>query len=101
MLYPLAANQALYPSNCNASNITTPPTTTCIFNDVTVGNNVVPGEPGDQYQATSGYDQTTGLGSVNVANLVNQWNSVTFSPTTTTLLLNDGDTASMSSTVNL
>ena len=50
---------------------------------------MVPGEPGDQYQATSGYDQTTGLGSVNVANLVNQWNSVTFSPTTTTLLLND------------
>ena len=44
VLYPLAANQALYPSNCNASNTTTPPTTTCIFNDVTVGNNVVPGD---------------------------------------------------------
>ncbi|MFZ0951862.1 MAG: protease pro-enzyme activation domain-containing protein [Candidatus Sulfotelmatobacter sp.] len=105
VLYPLAANQALYPSNCNASNTTTPPTTTCIFNDVTVGNNVVPGEPGDQYQATSGYDQTTGLGSVNVANLVNQWNSVTFSPTTTTLLLNDGNTVSIvhgqSVTVNI
>jgi hypothetical protein len=31
---------------------------------------------------------TTGLGSVNVANLVSNWNSVTFNPTTTTLMLN-------------
>jgi len=36
---------------------------------VTVGNNVVPGEVGTSYQAGAGYDQTTGLGSVNVANL--------------------------------
>jgi hypothetical protein len=34
-----------------------------------------------------GYDLATGLGSVNVANLVNQWSSVSFAPTTTTLAL--------------
>jgi subtilase family serine protease len=33
------------------------------------------------------YDLATGLGSVNVANLVNKWNSVTFTPSTTTLSL--------------
>jgi hypothetical protein len=32
-----------------------------------------------------GYDLATGLGTVNVANLVNNWSSVTFTATTTTL----------------
>jgi len=52
-------------------------------------NNAVPGEAkygtsDATYQAGTGYDQATGLGSVNVTNLINQWSSVTFSPTTTT-----------------
>jgi len=85
VLYRLAATQTAYPLQCNASDTTTPPASTCIFNDVTVGNNVVPGETGTAYQATAGYDQTTGLGSVNITNLINQWNTVTFNPTTTTL----------------
>ena len=39
----------------------------CVFNDVTAGNNAVPGQPGygssnAQYQATVGYDLATGLG---------------------------------------
>jgi hypothetical protein len=55
-----------------------------------VGNNVVPGETGTNYQAGAGYDLTTGLGSVNVANLQAAWSSVTFNPTTTTLTLNGG-----------
>ncbi len=90
VLYPLAAAQAtqsIYPSQCNGSNTSSPPASTCIFHDVTVGNNVVPGEVGSDYQAGPGYDLTTGLGSVNVANLVNNWNSVTFNATTTTLSL--------------
>ncbi len=87
VLYRLAASQNANLGQCNGSNITTPPATTCIFNDVTVGNNVVPGEQGSLYQATTGYDQTTGLGSVNVTNLVTQWNSITFTPTTTELVL--------------
>jgi subtilase family serine protease len=84
-LYRLAATQAAYPSQCNGSNTSAIPPTTCIFNDVTVGNNVVPGEVGTAYQANAGYDLATGLGSVNVANLVNQWSAVTFNPTTDVL----------------
>lgn len=72
----------------------------CIFNDVTVGTNAMPcaegspnctTTPGDEYgiltnyNAAAGYDLATGLGSVNANNLVNEWNSVTFLPSTTTL----------------
>jgi subtilase family serine protease len=84
VLYRLAATQSEYPSQCNGSNTSAPPASICIFNDVTVGDNVVPGEVGTDYQATSGYDLATGLGSVNVGNLLSNWNSVTFNPTTTT-----------------
>lgn len=90
VLYKLAAAEKL--PSCNASNSSGLPASTCIFNDVTVGNNAVPGEASygtssPLYPATVGYDLATGLGSVNVANLVNDWNSVTFNPTTTTLTL--------------
>lgn len=91
VLYRLAASENATLSQCNASN-TTLPATTCIFNDVTIGNNAVPGElnygtTSADYQAGTGYDMATGLGSVNVANLVTQWNTVSFNPTTTTLSL--------------
>jgi hypothetical protein len=85
VLYRLAASQAMYPSQCNGSNGATPLNTDCIFHDVTTGSNVVPGEIGLNYPAGAGYDLATGLGSVNVANLANQWNSVTFNPTTTAI----------------
>lgn len=73
-LYTLAAAQSM--SACNGSNTAVRPAATCVFNDVTVGNNAVPGQPGygtgsALYQAGVGYDQATGLGSVNAANLVN------------------------------
>jgi hypothetical protein len=81
---------------CNAS---APPSSgnNCVFYDVTAGNNDVPclsGTPNcyvmnafdtygllvtsstilaPAYSAGPGYDRATGLGSVNVANLVNQW----------------------------
>jgi Pro-kumamolisin, activation domain/Bacterial Ig-like domain (group 3) len=100
VLYRLAATQSAYPSQCDASNTATPPASNCIFNDVTVGDNVVPGEIGNDYQAGVGYDTTTGLGSVNVANLVNQWNTVTFNPTTTTLALNPTTNITHGSPVN-
>jgi hypothetical protein len=89
VLYRLAAQQSNYPSQCNGSSTTATLTAGCIFNDVTVGSNVVPGELGTQYQATAGYDLTTGLGSVNVANLVTNWNTVTFNATSTVLTLNN------------
>ena len=90
VLYRLAAAENL--SQCNASKTTAPPATTCVFNDVTVGNNAVPGEagygsPSAKYKSTVGYDLATGLGSVNVQNLVNQWGSIAFTATTTTLAL--------------
>ena len=86
MLYPLAAKENL--SQCNASNTSSLPASTCIFNDVTVGNNEVPGEkgyPNAPYNAGVGYDQATGLGSVNATNLANGWAAATFNATTTSL----------------
>jgi Pro-kumamolisin, activation domain/Bacterial Ig-like domain (group 3) len=80
VLYPLAAAQNA--ANCSA---TSPPQSQCIFNDITVGNNNVPGQTG--FSATPGYDLATGWGSVNAANLAGNWQNVTFRPTVTTLQL--------------
>jgi hypothetical protein len=42
------------------------------------------------HDSTVGYDMVTGLGSIDIANLVNNWASVAFTPTSTTLSLNGG-----------
>jgi hypothetical protein len=81
VLYRLAAVETL--AQCDASNTTTPPASTCVFNDVTTGNNSVPGQTG--FTAGTGYDAVTGLGSVNATNLVNNWANITFTATTATL----------------
>jgi Pro-kumamolisin, activation domain/Bacterial Ig-like domain (group 3) len=88
VLYKLAATEKL--STCNASSTSALPANTCIFNDVTVGNNAVPGEknygePSAQYSSTIGYDLATGLGSVNATNLADKWNTVTFRVAVATL----------------
>ncbi len=57
VLYPLATKQR----SGGAS----------VFHDITNGNNSVPGQSG--FNATTGYDQATGLGSVNASVLVNHW----------------------------
>ena len=101
VLYRLAATQSAYPAQCNGSSVSPQPASTCVFNDVTVGNNAVPGESTSLYAATAGYDLATGLGSVNVANLVTQWNTVTFNPTTTTLALSPTTSIVHGSTVNV
>ncbi|MGI8961076.1 MAG: protease pro-enzyme activation domain-containing protein [Bryobacteraceae bacterium] len=80
VLYQLAASESL--AQCNGSNTAGLPAGNCIFNDSTVGNNAVPGEVGygaatAKYQATAGYDLATGLGSVNLANLVDHWSGLT------------------------
>jgi hypothetical protein len=89
VLYKLAAAESL--AQCNASGTATSPASTCVFNDVTVGNNAVPGEASfttsPQFKSGVGYDLATGLGSVQVNNLVNQWSSVTFKPSMTNLTL--------------
>lgn len=82
-LYRLAANANSSLAQCNGSKTTALPASTCVFNDVTSGNNSVPGVAG--FSAATGYDLATGLGSVNASNLVNEWTNITFAATTTTL----------------
>jgi hypothetical protein len=109
--------------SCNSS---TSPNSACIFNDVTKGNNSVPCAAGSfncsntgltglgvvetgtpagtpSYITGTGFDLATGLGSVNVTNLVSMWpnNSTgvgSFTPTTTTLCLSTTSGACTSST---
>jgi hypothetical protein len=102
VFYKLAATETL--ANCNGSQASPVPNTNCIFYDTTIGNNIVPGITNGDYASTVGYDRTTGLGSVNITNLVNKWSSVTFAPSVTTLSVNPttfshGTTANISITV--
>ncbi|HUY14398.1 MAG TPA: Ig-like domain repeat protein [Terriglobia bacterium] len=106
VLYKLAAQNG---ASC-ASNSAAVGNTSCIFYDVITGNNsvacqggstncsngtsggygvlVAPGSPSTPaWTTTAGYDLATGLGTVNAANLVNKWSSVSFKPSTTTLTL--------------
>jgi pseudomonalisin len=50
-----------------------------VFHDITSGNNSVPGQTG--FNATVGYDQATGLGSIDAAALVNHWSDASVAPT--------------------
>jgi subtilase family serine protease len=106
VLYPLAATAATKSEYCAAS---ASPPASCIFYDVQAGNNSVACEAGSPncgntssnygilvnpnntaqpaWATSAGYDLATGLGSVNVENLVNNWTSVSFAPTTTTLAI--------------
>jgi hypothetical protein len=100
VFYKLAATETL--ANCNGSKTSGTPATNCIFYDTTVGNNVVPGITNGDYLSTVGYDRASGLGSVNVANLVNQWSSATFAPSVTTLTVNPTNfTHGASATINI
>ena len=105
VLYALARKQVAANLNCNSS---TGPASGCTLNDVTKGNNAVPCSGGTlncssnvagvngvlvepaspttpAFPASSGYDLASGLGSVNAQNLVNNWSSITFLPSATTL----------------
>jgi hypothetical protein len=65
------------------------------FHDVTIGNNSVAcyiGSPDcgsngflTGYDTTAGYDLASGLGTVNAANLINDWSSVVYQATTSSL----------------
>ncbi len=102
ILYQLAAQSG---ASCTSSGA---PASNCIFYDITTGTNAMPcddtqpqpvncGTPGSEgigiltgYNSTAGYDLSTGLGSVNAANLVNKWSTITsaLKPSATTLSLN-------------
>jgi Pro-kumamolisin, activation domain/Bacterial Ig-like domain (group 3) len=75
-----------------------------VFHDITIGSNVVPCLQGSlscalstlsdntngfyttgRYYSAPGYDQATGLGSVDADLLAQSWNSLTFAPTSTAL----------------
>jgi subtilase family serine protease len=70
-----------------------------VFHDITSGNNSVPGVTG--FTAGTGYDQATGLGSINASLLVNHWGdaSATFGVTAASSSLTVG--AGSSNTVKL
>jgi len=94
-LYALARKQTY--SNCSSDTNTN--ASSCYFNDIDQGTiaqvcnaggfGCVVSTSGDTYgvlpgySANVGYDMATGLGSLNVANVVNGWSSVAGSPTIT------------------
>ena len=112
-LYALAAKQNY--GSCSAELVST--TSSCYFNDIDQGTNAMPCDAYDStpnctttqstfgyldeiailpsYNAGPGYDLATGLGSLNVANVVNAWSpisggsavTVTVTPAQTTLNL--------------
>lgn len=107
ILYKLAAQTG---ASCKSS-ASAVQNKSCVFYDVVTGNNSLPcvagspncgpaganaadvieapgsNPPAPAWNAVPGYDLATGLGSVNVANLVNAWNSVSFTPSTTALTI--------------
>ena len=89
-------NAILYPlANTQYTGVTGAPTA---FHDITSGSNTVPGVAG--FKAGTGYDQTTGLGSVDAYALATYWGygySVTASPTPVGLLT--GQSATFSAAV--
>ncbi len=74
-----------------------------VFHDITVGNNSVPCVSGSPncgsngfitgYNAGTRYDLASGLGSVDVAALLNNWSSVSLAATSTALKINGGTAA--------
>jgi subtilase family serine protease len=101
VLYNLASQQSKAGTACSA--ITGTPAAGCVFNDLTNGTVAMPclkGTPNctvttstdrygvlSGYGSTTGYDLATGLGSVNAANLVNNWSNANFIASTTALTL--------------
>jgi len=128
VLYSLAASQVTAGTSCNStSSPNTASTTGCTFYDITMGSNSVPcvfgtgctiqnlnaNIPGVlekpsgtlAWQAGTGFDLSTGLGSVNAFNLVHNWPAAVglFTPTSTTLQLCTGGspTAGCSTSISI
>jgi subtilase family serine protease len=89
-LYRLAKGASAVCNSSARTDPTVPAPAGCIFNDVTSGNNSVPGVTG--FSAVSGFDLATGLGSVNAANLVTAWKALASATTNTTLTSGGGTT---------
>ena len=108
VLYQLAKMQYAAGTACNS--VASPlPAASCTFNDVTTGTIAMPCTKGSMdcttnvstdargvlsgFSTNAGYDLATGLGSVNVTNLVNNWGTglAALTASTTTLALNNGN----------
>lgn len=89
-LYKLASKQANAFHDIPSGSTIAPPcitgTPNCKTNTAGDAYGVLTG-----YSTTTSYDLATGLGSVDAANLVNNWTKATFTATTATLTLNNGD----------
>jgi subtilase family serine protease len=80
-----------------------------VFHDITQGNNAVLCSAGslncgangfiDGYNAGTGYDYATGIGSLDVAKFVNAWSSISFATTTSTLTAGTSPTSLSSSAI--
>jgi pro-kumamolisin-like protein/Big-like domain-containing protein len=108
VLYQLAKAQYAAGTICNS--VASPlPAATCTFNDTTTGTIAMPCTKGSPdcttnvatdtrgvlsgFSTNTGYDLATGLGSVNVTNLVNNWSTglAALTASTTALALNNGN----------
>lgn len=124
VLYQLAAAETNLTA-CNTNTVTSG--SSCVFNDIATGSNAMACKSGSTncvvnttgdtvgvlsgYTATAGYDQATGLGSINATNLVNAWAAVpspsisfsipnqTYSTTTLTLSATSNSTGTFTYTV--
>ena len=89
--YTASATSCQAPFGTAANPSVVLPAASCNFHDIVAGSNVVPtnatGTAGLGFSSAVGFDEASGLGSVNIANLAANWKSVTFHATTTTLAL--------------
>ena len=93
-LYKLAAQQPSAFHDIPAGSTIAMPCTTGTPNCTTTKTGDIYGVLSG-YNTAAGYDLATGLGSVDVANLINQWQSVSFTPSATTLSVNGGAAVSV------
>lgn len=67
------------------------PASNCNFHDIVAGSNIVPTSSTDTtgigFASGTGFDEASGLGSVNIANMAANWHSVNFHATATSLIL--------------
>ncbi len=94
--YPLA-NVDYAAGNCKSVNGTassptvTLPGSSCNFHDIVAGDNRAPQSATDTtglgFYAGTGFDASSGLGSVNINNVATNWKSVNFNATTTAFVL--------------
>lgn len=101
-----ASTTACQATNGTAANpAVTLPASTCLFNDIVAGSNIVPtassGTAGVGFYAQAGFDEATGLGSVNATNLANAWATAGLAASATTFTLSPAAGITHGATQNL